>query len=171
MSTEFSTVEAADQPKPGQIPVPENFPVTWENPSDPDDFWQVELMHWPDPLTPMDAALMRAAHAEFTWTFNSYGIPLQYNARLHNHYWYYGVTPNVADPSEIPERMGVGLQNVEATIPRLQDLWTTEWLPEVQRHLAYLEEFDLAGSNVDALLAHFEEMVNRHARVWGRTDW
>ena len=166
MSTEFSTVEAVDQPKPAQIPIPENFPVTWQSPDDIQGFWMLERMHWPDPQPPLDYEVMRDAHEQFTWAFQSYGVPLQYEVRYLNYYWYFAVTPSVEDHSEMPARMQTGLENLGATVLRLQELWSAEWLPEVKEHLAYWEAFDLEGASMNDLLAHLEETVRRHKRVW-----
>jgi hypothetical protein len=49
---------------------------------------------------------------------------------------------------------------------RLDELWATEWLPEVQRHLAAYSAFDLQGATLPALLAHLEEIIARYRRIW-----
>jgi pyruvate,water dikinase len=154
------------QAPPEPLPVPDDFPVVWEHPQDVRAFWQVERLHWPDPMPPMDFEFMRDAHDQFSWAFASYGVPLQYNARHINYRWYYAVTPSVADHAEIPARMEAALRNLEATIPRLHELWSGEWLPEVLRHLEFWKGFDLAGATMPELLAHHDETIDRHNRVW-----
>jgi pyruvate,water dikinase len=155
-----------DRPQPRPLPVPDNFPVEWQSPDDEKMFWLRERLHWPDPMPPMDFEFMRDAHVQFSWAFASYGVPLQYNVRLINYHWYFSVAPSVADPSEIPAKMQVGLRNLEATLPRLPDLWSNVWLPEVQQHLDDWKRFDLRGASTAELLAHHEETVARHNRVW-----
>lgn len=148
-----------------QTPLNE-FPVTWPNPGDANMFWQVERMHWPDPMTPMDFEYMRDAHDQFTWAFASYGVPLQYIPRHINYRWYYSVMPRIEDMSEMPARMQAGLESIEETIPRLRELWNDEWLPEVKQHLAFWETFDLKNASMPELLAHLAETNDRHNRVW-----
>ena len=150
----------------GPVPVPENFPVVWEHPDDERGFWVAERMHWPNPLPPLDFETMRDAHQGFTGAFATYGVPLQYNVRLINYYWYFAVGPSIADHSEMPARMQQGSLNVENTVPRLQQLWTEEWLPEVEEHLAYWRTFDLQGATMGDLLTHLDESETRHKRVW-----
>jgi phosphohistidine swiveling domain-containing protein len=154
------------QPGAQPLPAPDNFPVRWPNPDDVHTFWLVERMHWPDPMTPMDFDINRYAHEQFSWAFASYGVPLQYNARHINYRWYYAVTPSVADLSEMPARMQAGLQNLEATIPRLRELWDQEWLPEVLQHLEFWQSFDRARASMPELLNHLDQTVERHNRVW-----
>jgi rifampicin phosphotransferase len=148
------------------IPAPADFPLTWEQPDDERLFWQVERMHWPDPMTPMDFAFMRSAHEGFSWAFNHYGVPLAFSARHLNYRWYFSVNPTVNDPALMPSLMGAGLDNLTATIAQLGRLWNDEWLPEVMEHLDYWEQFDLAGASMPELLDHFNETLARHERVW-----
>jgi phosphohistidine swiveling domain-containing protein len=158
--------DAVSDVAPGPIPVPDNFPVVWEDPDDERAFWMVERMHWPDPMTPMDFEFMRDAHHQFTWALEQYGVPLQYVPRHINYRWYHSIMPNVADPSEIPARMEAGIKAIMETIPLLQELWSAEWLPEVQEHLTFWREFDLENATMQELLSHHEETLTRHNRVW-----
>lgn len=49
----MSATATVSQPAPGtQIPTPPDFPVRWEKPGDERMFWTLELVHFPDPMTP-----------------------------------------------------------------------------------------------------------------------
>jgi phosphohistidine swiveling domain-containing protein len=148
------------------LPIPNDFPVTWQDPDDAQQFWQIERMHWPDPIPPLDFEIMRDAHEQFTNAFADYGIPLRYVPRLFNYRWYETVVPAISDLTELPARMQQGLQNLTETIARLQELWEGVWLPEVEAHLAAWEAFPLAEGSLPELLAHFEDTLARHNRVW-----
>jgi pyruvate,water dikinase len=148
------------------IPVPANFPVRWKRPDDERLFWQIDRMHFPDPMTPMDFALMSAAHEQFTWAFASYGIPLAFSSRHLNYRWYLSVNPTVTDPALLLSQMQTGLENLSATMTRLGSLWNDAWLPEVKEHLAFWDGFDLTSALMADLLIHFEETLKRHNRVW-----
>jgi len=151
---------------PQPIPVPADFPVTWEQPDDERLFWNLDRMHFPDLLTPMDFALLRAAHEQLNWAFAHYGIPLSYSTRYVNYRWYLSVNPTVSDLSLMPSLMQAGLERLSATISRLETIWNVEWLPEVRDHLATWDAFDLAGATMEELLVHFDETLARHNRVW-----
>ncbi len=119
------------EPTPKPLPIPTDFPVTWEHPDDANEFWQVERMHWPDPITPLDFEYMRDSHLQFNWSLIEFGVPLKYIPRHINYRWYFTVVPTVAELSEMPARMQAGIQRLEATIAQLTTLWNNEWLPEV----------------------------------------
>jgi phosphohistidine swiveling domain-containing protein len=163
---ESASPAATVRPEHQPVPVPENFPVTWQHPGDEGVFWMQERMHWPDPLTMLDYEFMREAHVEFGGALADYGVPLQYNARLINYYWYSAIGPSIDDMSEMQTRMETGIGNVAATTQRLQQLWAGEWLPEVQQHLDYLRSFDLEAAAMPDLLAHLDETCRRHSRLW-----
>lgn len=45
-------------PEPGKpIPVPLDFPVAWEKPGDASLYWERNLSHYPDPMTPLEFEL------------------------------------------------------------------------------------------------------------------
>ena len=109
------TTELTAQP----IPTPADFPVGWVQPEDERLFWQTERMHWPDLLTPMDFAILRAALDQLTWSFASYGVPLAYSARHINYRWYFSVNPNVDDLSLMPTLMQTGIPGPEGSGSKL----------------------------------------------------
>ena len=41
---------------PEPIPIPEqpDFPVTWANPEEAQIPWELDRMHWPDPMPPLE---------------------------------------------------------------------------------------------------------------------
>jgi phosphohistidine swiveling domain-containing protein/tetratricopeptide (TPR) repeat protein len=148
------------------LPIPADFPVSWQHPDDPHKFWRIERMHWPEPIPPLDFEFMRDAHEELTAAFADYGVPLQYEPRHFNYRWYESVNPAISDMSEMPARMQRGLQNLEDAIARVKELWENEWLPEVEQHLAIWEAFPLTEAHLPELMAHFEDTIARHKRVW-----
>lgn len=150
----------------GVVPHHSGFPVAWESPADEQMFWTLDRMHLPDPIPPMEFEYMRDAHHQFTAAFAHYGVPLQFIPRHINYYWYFAIMPTVTDPAVLAARMKSGVQAIEQTIPRLRQLWETEWLPEILQHLEFWRGFDLAGASHSELLAHHDETVARFNRVW-----
>jgi pyruvate,water dikinase len=129
-------------------------------------FWQLERLHFADPMTAMDYAFMGDAHMQLNWAFEQYGLPIRYHFRLFNHRWFYAIAPVDAPPEQFRTMDEQGAANVAAASARLETLWNDEWLPELRQHLAVWEAFDLAGADVASLLAHFDKTVGRIRRCW-----
>ena len=162
----MSATEVVQIAEPVRITIPPDFPVAWEHPDDARMFWQLERIHFADPMTAMDYAFMAIAHDQLNWSFEQYGLPIRYQYRLLNHRWFYAIAPVDAPPEQRRVMDERGAANVSAAADRLETLWNDEWLPEVRQHLAFWEAFDLAGADVARLLAHFDETVARIRRCW-----
>src|SRR5262245_17552678 len=117
-------------------------------------------------MTAMDYEFMGHCRDGINFGLEAYGVPLRYQARLINRYWYYTIGPVAASPAELEFQGRRSRERLEAAMGRIGELWSTEWLPEVKRHLAYWEAFDLPGASAAALFAHLEETVARSRRVW-----
>ncbi len=63
------------------IPVPDNFGFEWDTPEDATRFWTVDLMHWPDGLSPL-AATMDIPVAMITLTVTSSARTTTERARI-----------------------------------------------------------------------------------------
>jgi phosphohistidine swiveling domain-containing protein len=126
----------------------------------------LERLHFADPMRPMDFAFMALAHDQLSWSLEQYGMPVRYHYRLLNHRWYYAMAP-LPRPGEELEAMGrQGVGAIGDAAARLDALWNEEWLPEILRHLAALEAFDLEAADVPGLLGYFDATVERFRRLW-----
>lgn len=162
----MSNTKVVQDAEPVRITAPTDFPVAWEQQDDARMFWQLERIHFADPMTAMDYAFMAIAHDQLNWAFEQYGLPIRYHYRLLNHRWFYAIAPVDAPPEQLRAMDERGQANVAAAADRLETLWNNEWQPKVRQHLAFWEAFDLAGADVARLLAHFDETVARFRRCW-----
>jgi pyruvate,water dikinase len=162
----MSNTEVVQIVEPVRITVPPDFPVAWEQPDDARMFWQLERLHFADPMAAMDYAFMADAHLQLNWAFGQYGLPDRYHFRLFNHRWFYAIAPVDAPPEQLQAMSERGGANVSGAADRLETLWNDEWQPEVRQHLAFWEAFDLAGADLATLLAHVDETVARFRRCW-----
>ena len=162
----MSNTEVVQVAEPVRITVPPDFPVAWEQPDDARMFWQLERLHFADPMAAMDYAFMADAHLQLNWAFGQYGLPDRYHFRLFNHRWFYAIAPVDAPPEQLQAMSERGGANVSGAADRLETLWNDEWQPEVRQHLAFWEAFDLAGADLATLLAHVDETVARFRRCW-----
>src|SRR5947209_3056404 len=124
------------------IPTPPDFPVTWEHPDEARLFWTREVMHGPDQVAPMNELYMSFITHGFAVAGEAYAMPIRVLYRVINTYVYSGVAPAV--PPEQMEAQGKKAEEaLGAALGLFNARWETEFLPELERHLALCERFDL----------------------------
>ena len=177
-------------PAPGQpIPIPEDFPVTWENPADAKLTWQMNS-HTTEPLAPLSFSVIAAAQRGFGPAMAQIGLPLSVRSRRINGYMYVALVPVDAPPQAVMKtiaavnrlapglvrllmgRMAAGmtkqqLDRLNPILARFDVYWQDELLPEIKQHLAYFESCDLRGLSLAQLRAHFAESLTRVERLGG----
>ncbi|MBI3976011.1 MAG: hypothetical protein HY334_06440, partial [Armatimonadetes bacterium] len=75
----------------------EEFPVTWEDPSDPELSWEWDDMHTPGVLAPLASDYTRVIARGLTYRFEQFGLPRQILCRIINGFTYF------ADKVDVPE--------------------------------------------------------------------
>lgn len=117
-----------------QLPIPENFPVTWASPEDAARFWTADLMHWPHGISPL-AATMDLPYfiAGFNHAVQDLCMPMRsVKFSPFNTYLYMSVEPWSVDPDEMEQRMGQMQAEMMKHIPGLVERWDKEYEPEVR---------------------------------------
>lgn len=175
--------------KPGQpIPVPDNFPVDWENPGDAKRAWKTDS-HATGPLAPLSSSVGKAIIVGgFNAAFPQLGLPIQFRAISINGYPYSTAIPTAAPPEAVMRTVGAvnriapglvrlitGRMSAEMTKQQLDKLnpilarfdayWEEDLLPEINRHFAYFESCDLRGLSQSQLRAHFAESLKRAEKL------
>jgi phosphohistidine swiveling domain-containing protein len=150
---------------PQTIPAAPGFVL---DPSDTQHFWQQDKMHFPEPLAPMESAMLeRSLGQGFGYGARSYNAPIKaVEIRTINGYQYQSMIMVTGTPEELAAQGALAEQTVRAAIGRLEGLWTQDILPEVRSHLGFWDAFDLAGATRGALRAHVAETWQRLARIW-----
>ncbi len=138
------------------------------DPSDEHLFWQQDKMHFPEPLAPMEAAMIERSLGEgFGYGARCYNAPIErVEMRTIEGYQYQAMVMKTGTPEEMAAAGALAEQSVRATLGRLDELWTEQILPEVREHLGFWDSFDLAGATRAALADHLAETWTRLARVW-----
>jgi pyruvate,water dikinase len=149
--------------------IPLDYPVDKPRPEDEQLTWVHDAVHWPDPMPPLafeiaGHALAQGLHA----AARSYELPVgDVRVRRINMYRYQATVPLVsASEEEEGVRKTRSRDKLRAAITGLGELWTDEWRPEIERHLAYWEDFDLPGAPISTLCAHLDETLARVTRIW-----
>ena len=163
MTTEEAARESTDAPSP--IPIPPDFPVTWEQPDDEARFWDQDRMHFPQPSTPCMEAFVQCLNTGFARAAAAYDLPISMAYGRFNTYFYTSMTIEI-EPEEMDAVAEQAQQKVGAGMARLQEWWETELLPEVKEHLAWWEAFDLQAASATELVAHLDETLDRLTRLW-----
>lgn len=179
-----SNVASSNRTVQGSAP-----PVTWGQPGDERLFWEIQHLHLPRPVT---AATGSNFALMYTTGFNRaaerYAMPIRARSQRINGVVYQAIYPVGAPPEpvlKVMSRVGkvapglvnaiqgkaVGamtkkyLEQFDPIVARLADYWDNDLLPEVQRHLADWERFDLPGATPAQLLAHYEQTLKRIERL------
>jgi len=152
------------QELPSSIPLPPDFPVTWEHPGDEMLFWTPDSMHFPEPVTPLVDIWIQAYNEGFYRASEELRLPIHALNRQFNSRVYIAIAPMVP-PEEMEARGKLSEERLNAAMARFWDWWESELLPEVKEHLAYWEGFDLRNASLPALLAHLEETQARLTRL------
>ena len=116
------------------LPVPDYFKFQWDSPEEAARFWTVDLMHWPNGLSPLSATMdippftrgLNTAAAELRMPFASMDF------KIINSYGYMSAVPYSLDPAKIEERMRDMQAQMGKHVPGLLDRWYQQYEPEVR---------------------------------------
>ena len=131
-------------------------------------FWQQDAMHFPDAIRPLEMAYAASAISRgFKAAFQAYSAPIdRAEVKAINGYYYMAMVPVTGTPEEMEARGAQAEAAVREVIARVGEIWEQEFLPEIQRHIAWWESFDAASASREALLAHLDETWERVGRIW-----
>ena len=144
------------------------FPVVWAEPADEALAWHHDAMHFPDPLTPMEAAMLeRTLGHGLVYGARAYNAPLErLEIRTINGYHYQSQIPMTGTPDEMAAQGALAEASIRAAFRGLDELWSQTVLPQVRDHLGFWESFDLEAATRAALVAHLDETWTRLKRLW-----
>ncbi len=151
----------ADQARP-----PEDFPVAWDDPRDPELTWGWDDMHMPFALVPLAADYVRVLGAGFNLCYQIFGaFPQRHYCRIWNGYAYFAYAPNVpeAEREDTSARwLAVMRERIEVTAA----YWTGEVLPEIRAIDARLRSIAVESLAPDALAEAWDEAWALTGRLW-----
>ena len=117
-------------PEPVAIPPQEDFPVEWASPDEAKIPWQLDKLHFPDALPPLENEFWSRFLHGMSQGMEHYEMPVQAVGKEFNCWVYLGIFPRVP-PEKMEEQSKHSDEVVMATIGRLQERWDSEWLPEI----------------------------------------
>ncbi len=150
-----------------RIPIPPDFPVEWEEPSDADRFFERELQHIPGQMTTLNHSMAATLYkVGFNGGCAHYELPVRNTFRRINTYGYQSIGPVSHDPAELEELGRRAEQNLGAAMGDMLEAWYNETLPEVQKSLEFWESFDFESASNDELAHHLDASLEHFGRVW-----
>ena len=94
-----------------------------------------------------------------------YDIPVRIRTHHFNTYLYMTILPAPPGHGMEAQRKRSDAK-LRAVFARIGDLWKLDLFPEVKQYLDDWQSFDLSGASMPGLLAHFDDTVARHIRLW-----
>ena len=148
--------------------ITEPAPFALADPADEALFWQHDAMHFPDPLAPMESAMIERSLGDgFGYGARAYDAPIAaVEVRTINGYQYQSMVPMTGTPEEMAAQGALAEAAIRDALGRLDELWNDKVLPEIREHLGFWESFDLEAATREALGAHVQETWTRLRRVW-----
>jgi pyruvate,water dikinase len=146
------------------LPIPDDFPVHWPSPEDQRLLWELDT-HYVKPRKALDDVLIKILVDHFLVACNDvYAYPFKIKSWVVNNSLYGSYAYDLGPVPEEGIRKYMAI--LEPVMLNLMDIWETEWLPEIKRHLAYWEAFDLSNASIPALLEHWDETIRRQHICW-----
>ncbi len=152
---------------PQSIPLPDDFPVAWEQPEQAHAFWERETSHYPGQTPILDTSIARHCLTPgFNAACEHYSFPVRNSTARFNTYVYQSFGPVSHDPAELEALGRTAQELLGAAIGRQLEVWEGERLPEIKELLARWRSFDLTGASDAELLAHFRDTLVWNTRAW-----
>lgn len=149
------------------ITPPREFPVVWRRPEDEERLWSHDRLHYPDAVTPLEFSLIEeGVDAGITKAARAYDVPITVHDRHINSYLYLSIESHLLPTSDAAAMSDRSAAKLRDGMANLRGSWETAWLPEIQVHLAWWQEFDLSAASLPALRVHLAETVARWQRLW-----
>ena len=146
---------ASDNGAPSLIPVPPDFHFEWETPDQERAFWQQDVMHFPEPVTPIMGDLFNGIFNEgFEGASQAYELPVRLAFQRLNTYNYNAIILRVP-PDQVEAQGHKAEEKLKQAVAEFVERWNNEWLPEVKKYSTDWDSFDLRGASNSALLLRY----------------
>ncbi len=157
--------EPGHPPEPVTLPLQKDFPVEWSSPDEQKIPWQLDKMHFPDAMPPLESEFWTRFMHGLHLAMVHYEMPVQAVVKVFNYWVYFGVFPSVPH-EKMAEQGKKSDEIVMASVHRLQERWDQEWLPEIKGLIDKWDSFDLAQASTPELVTHFESVWEESMRVF-----
>ncbi|MGH2452208.1 MAG: PEP-utilizing enzyme [bacterium] len=144
----------------------DEFPVTWEDPSDPDLSWEWDDMHTPGILTPLAGDYSRIISHGITYRFERFGVPIRFHCRIFNGYAFFA-EQILVPASEMPRVREQAQASRRAQARAVRGYWDQKVFPALQQTYAWMHAAPIESDPPRAVAALWEEVWTRARWLWG----
>ncbi len=142
------------------------FPVDWQRP-DLQGSFTLDVMHFPDPLSPMTGSLSETAfvygHRKAS---REYNLGIRFETAIINHFRFDGMLPEQHSEDEARALGKKAEQVMGREMGRQLDRWRDDHLPMLEKMLARLGAMDPRGLGADQQLAMLDELHHIQSDLW-----
>ncbi|HET7034471.1 MAG TPA: PEP-utilizing enzyme [Thermomicrobiaceae bacterium] len=155
------------EPAERRIPIQPDFPVTWEEPGDEQQFWTMDLMHFPRAVLPLEEAAIRLMYNRgLDTTGAALDMPIRLVVRRFGGYHYQAIVPRGAGPEEM-EALGASFERkIGAAMASLRQDWENRYLPEVRQLVESSAALDYEAADLAKQAEYLNTVIERSARLW-----
>ena len=147
----------------GTLPIPDDFPVTWDSEEEASSLWRCDDIHSPLPASPMSVSISE----ESMGRGSSKGAqelkrPERGPRKRINGYSY---SANAPDTLSAAEREAQRL-TTERAIDNTRRRWDSEFLPALEQNLRYMRGIDLQDASDERIRELLDEFMEINAHHW-----
>ncbi|HJN91898.1 MAG TPA: hypothetical protein QGF05_04110, partial [Dehalococcoidia bacterium] len=147
---------------PQPLPLPDDFPVTWNQPGDEQRFWAWDAMHQPYPITPLNATLTQPGFSEgAARAIAKLSMPIdELRYSVQNGYSYTSPRPVLLPPEEMEARFAeMQRLTMELGATVLQD-WRETFEPQVLTWCDEILDHDYDALSTEELARYVTTFYN-----------
>ena len=145
------------------LPIPDDFPVTWDSEEEASSLWRWDDIHSPLPASPMSVSISE----ESMGRGSSKGAQeLKRPGRgPRKHINGYSYSANAPDTLSAAEREAQRL-TTERAIDNTRRRWDSEFLPALEQNLRYMRGIDLQNASDERIRELLDEFMEINAHHW-----
>jgi phosphohistidine swiveling domain-containing protein len=149
------------------LPVPGDFPVSWQSADDVARYWTVDLMHWPHGISPLAGTMdVPPFFRGFNKASEDLCMPFRrVDTQIINNYVYSSTVPWSGDPAEVQQRMQQMQVKMATHGQGLLERWHKEYEPEVRAVNDATLNANYADFTPSELSALLESVVDKRERL------
>ena len=150
------------------LPAASDFPIHWEDPADEQAFWFQDVMHSPQPFTPMTATLFQPAFSEgASRAIAKLSMPISgLRVCIQNGYLYLGPVPVMGTPEELGKRFAEMQRLVMELAPTAHKDWLETFEPRVRERADHILAFDYENSSTVEVACFARTLYAELVDVW-----
>ena len=144
----------------------DEFPVTFDDPSEAEESWERDDMHAPFALTPLAQDMfLRVTGKAFSPFYEHFGAPQRLLSKAFNGFAYFAFKENVPKERE-KEQDDWWIQINRDRIPLTRALWDDEVLPELKEMFAWMAALPIEDLPGEEAATAWEQAWLKGERAW-----